>query len=415
MNLETFKARARRKLALPARNADSPAAPEPAATNPSGSTPGSTSEPTSEASSNSAKQYQANSMNTPKTPASTSASATSGSVGNSVAGADRFAAALDFANQSSAEQSPTADPRDTTFASDPRSDNFAPREPKAANPQPRSGAISTRNMSSDAQLAHLRSLLLGDEQDTQQDQAEAVYRRTQSDLNSLRRDMDGRLTDLSKYVEQLEQSLLNNLDNQKHNLSDDKAEMLSRHEQRLDALDTRLDAVLDKALESARADRDEQRKQDREDLDTRLTQLSRRHDTMLNEVSDRLDRGLAQMESSISEQLKSHSTVAPDSPEQSMVGIREQLAGLIDERVNILNGEQDKSLTDLRNTVLMHTSSIKEELQAQTEQQSNQLATHREEMETQFNRAILSLNDNKVSHRQLSELLTRLADRVKQL
>jgi len=275
--------------------------------------------------------------------------------------------------------------------------------------------MSTRNLSSDAQLAHLRSLLLGDEQDSQQDQVDAVYHRTQSELNTLRRDMDSRLTDLSKYVEQLEQSLLNNLENQNHNLSNDAAAALSRQEQRLDTLDTRLDSVLDKTLETVRADIDIQRKQDREDLDTRLTELSQRHDKMLNEVSDRLDRGLAQMESTISHQLKSHTKAEQTSSEQSMLGIRKQLASLIDERVNILNSEQEKNLTDLRETVLMHTSSIKQELQSQTEQQSNQLATHREEMEAQFNRAILSLNHNKVSHRQLSELLTRLADRVKAL
>ena len=246
-------------------------------------------------------------MITPKVPASSSASAESASAGsalNSARGADRFAAALDVASQSSAAQSETSE-RDTLEAtkssasepSDPRSDNFAPREPRAAKPQPRSGSMSTRHMSSDEQLAHLRLLLLGDEQDTQQDQINTVYRRTQSSVDTLRRDMDARLTDLSQYVEQLEQSLLNNLDNQSKNLSSDATGALSRHEQRLDALDTRLDSVLDKALKSARADRDTQRQQDRENLDKRLTELSQRHDKMLNDLSDRLDRGLAQMES----------------------------------------------------------------------------------------------------------------------
>jgi len=386
MNLETFKARARRKLALPGRNtASSAASDENDAAAPDDA-------PVS------ATQYQANTMNTPK------ASALSSSA--TPAGADRFAAALDIASQSSAAKEDGA-----PLASDPRSSNFSQQDSRVMAGQPLAGSPAPTQMSSDAQLAHLRALLLGNQQESQQDQVDTVYRRTQSGLNSLRRDMDARLTDLSEYVEQLEQSLLNSMDNQHSNLSDDSADALARHEQRLDALDTRLDDV----LETARIDMANQRRKDQEQLEAKLANVTDRHDKMLNAISDRLDRSIAEMESSINTQLKNHTGSALTGSEHTITDLREQLNGLVDDRVRTLNSDQDANLTQLRETVLMHTQSIKAELKTQTEQQSTQLASHRDEMETQFNRAIMSLNDNKVSHKQLSQLLTRLADRVKQL
>ena len=44
-----------------------------------------------------------------------------------------------------------------------------------------------------------------------------------------------------------------------------------------------------------------------------------------------------------------------------------------------------------------------------------QLASHRADMETQFNSAIAGLISSTVSHKELSQLLSRLADRIKQL
>lgn len=410
MNLETFKARARRKLELPKRNADATAASEPdtgTTVNNPVDTPADTSEPKPDNTSDRAKQYQANTMSTPTESLASTPSTITGSVPNESAGVDRFAAALEFATKSSAAEVDTGD-----APSDPQGANFAAHEPMAApSRQSTTDGRVTSQPSSDAQLAHLRSLLLGNEQESQRDQVDTVYRRTQSSISILRRDMDARMTDLSDYVEQLEQSLLNSLDNQQTGLSEDTAEVLSRHEQRLDAIDTRLDSLFD----TARADMETQRNKDRADLEAKLSEVSRHHDAMLNDVSDRLDRGLAQMESNISSQLKTQSSTSVIAPEETIRVVRDQLDSLIDERVRNLNSDQDASLKQLRETVLMHTRSIKEELQAQTEQQSTQLASHRSELETQFNLAIMSLNDNKVSHKQLSKLLTRLADRVKEL
>ena len=51
----------------------------------------------------------------------------------------------------------------------------------------------------------------------------------------------------------------------------------------------------------------------------------------------------------------------------------------------------------------------------QTEEQRANLKTHREELETQFNNALQEMDHSKVSHSELSALLTRIADRVQQL
>ncbi len=89
--------------------------------------------------------------------------------------------------------------------------------------------------------------MLGNTLDTQQNQVDEVYQRTQAGISALRRDMDARLTDLAEYVEQLEQSILNSLESHTQHseggtwaLLENAEERFKLHEQRMDALDVRL-------------------------------------------------------------------------------------------------------------------------------------------------------------------------------
>lgn len=409
MNLETFKARARRKLELPGHRqpaaasvSDQPDAPEQI-------------EPSHDPSSDSAAHNQAKSMTPPNAPASTSA-ITDGSdqIESPTAGAERFAAAFKDASEGSKSTTTLAPPPLPPLPPsqrDPRRDNFdAKKSTSESSIQAVTGSPAKADPTSDNQLAHLRALLMGNQSESQQDQVDEVYRRTQSGLNSLRRDMDARLTDLSDYVEQLEQSLLNSVEAQSSDLSEDTAQILGKHEQRLDALDARVGDF----LATVRADLDKERANHRDHLETKLAAITERNDRTLKSVSERLERSIADMQSNLSKQLSDQSGQTLKAPEATIADLREKLSALIDERVHAINAEQTSNMTQLRETVLAHTGSIKAELQAQTQEQSAQLRTHREEMETQFNRAILSLNDNKVSHRQLSQLLTRLADRIQE-
>ena len=366
MNLETFKARARRKLALPGRNAETSA--EPVQTQ-------------------AASQPQANSMTPPKAPDSTPQQ-------TAQPGADRFAAALTYAAQTDA----TAQAASTLT-------------PSPASLQSITGSPASGPSSSDTQLAHLRSLLLGNEHQSQQDQVDSVYRRTQSGLNVLRRDMEARLTDLSDYVEQLEQSLLNGIEQQSSALPDDAAQTLANHEQRLDLLDARVTDLLNNTTASF----DEQRAADRDSLEAKLTAITTRSDRMLNAVSERLESSIGNMQTAITTQLSTQSNNALTESAETVSGLRSQLETLIDDRVRTFNGEQTSSMSELRSAMLKHTGSIKSELQQQTKEQGEQLAAHRDALETQFNSAIKTLNGNKVSHKELSQLLSRLADRIKQL
>lgn len=380
MNLETFKARARRKLALPGRNTETSAEPvqKPAAS-----------------------QHQANDMTPPKAPDSTPQQ-------TAQAGADRFAAALSYAAQDADSVQDTPPPQTATDAT---SQTDSKLSPSPTSLQAITGSPASGPVSSDTQLAHLRSLLLGNQHQSQQDQVDSVYRRTQSGLNVLRRDMEARLTDLSQYVEQLEQSLLNGLEKQSGGLPDDAAQTLANHEQRLDRLDARVTDLLNNTT----AKFDEQRAADREHLEAKLTAVTTRSDRMLNAVSERLESSIGNMQTAITTQLSAQSTSALNESAETISGLRTQLETLIDERVRAFNGEQTSSMSELRSAMLKHTSTIQSELQLQTKEQGEQLAAHRETLETQFNSAIMTLNGSKVSHKELSQLLSRLADRIKQL
>ena len=304
MNLETFKARARRKLELSARPStpfvSSQRAPDPAGKH--GDNAGQSGPASDDTTSlkNQPAQDRTNEAPPFKAPARPAQSAPGS--------ADRFAAVMNYA--AAKDSDTTAGPATASLESpapaNSRRDQLAPSGQTGADPDTVRSINKppvAKPQSSDDQLAHLRSLLLGNEYESRQGQLNAVDRRTQSGLNTLQRDMDRRLTDLAEQVEQLEHSF-------------------------------------------------------------------------------------SAMQTKISEQLSSQSSNALGNTE---------------------------SMTELRDALRAHTESIQAELRAQTKQQGAQLASHRADMETQFNSAIAGLISSTVSHKELSQLLSRLADRIKQL
>lgn len=375
MNLETFKARARRKLALPPRTSPTPVATP--LLEPENTTPATPPDTPIDASLNSAADPS------PSLPQSPSADE------------DRFASAMRLAARTNADTNQFAKAKkhsgddNMKLSSDGSNDTAIQRWPGSesptANPTPFqsvTGAKSNDAESSDTQLARLRSLLLGSEYQSQQDHAEEVYQRTQADLNALRSEIDTRLTVMSDQVTQLE-----------------------------DALDARLTEL----LETERSELGERRAANRDHLETKLAAITDRGDQQLQAVSQRLEASIADMQLRISDQLSNQSSTTVTAPDADISALRAQLEALIDERVRSVNEEQTSGMRQLRDVMLAQTNSIKTELQAQTQAQKTQLATHRQEIESQFNGALTTLNDNKVSHQELSRLLARLADRIQQL
>ena len=289
MNLETFKARARRKLELPhgsyshaekrpqegLETTNTAAVPEPAE-------------------SQSLPSEQPSDSMTPRDPTSTEPTAQPTST-------DKFAQAMSHAR---------GDNRNDLSAGDARVDRRAsgPVSLQTLTGSPANAATDTSLTSADSQLNHLRSLLLGDAYDNQQDQVEVVYQRTQAGINALRRDMDGRLTDLTEYIEQLEQSILNSIESRTEQpegeawaLVENTAERLNQHEQRLDSLDVRLTNT----LTNLRNELEENRQADRQFLQRELSAANTRTDQLIIGVSQKFEASLKSMETKLSEQLKS--------------------------------------------------------------------------------------------------------------
>lgn len=434
MNLETFKARARRKLELPygghasvpesaaraTQSSAQPAPSEPAAGRP---------EPTRQAPADSPPEQDQDSM----TPIDQSA--------KPQASSDRFASAMAHARSEQQRVSKTGDADRhvdplNTASEDARtaSVHALSSSPTAPTEARSTRAAATDNPTGDADFQHLRSLLLGKGYESQQDQVDVVYQRTQAGINALRRDMDARLTDLTDYVEQLEQSILNALDNQQDSaaqatadggLGADAAERLTQSgvvleeqlETRLGSMDTRLTGMLDKL----RSDIDEHRQEDRAFLQQELQAVNDRTDTLLAGLGERFEASLESIQSNLSTQLQQSPNpllgAAPTDGESEATinGLRERLGELIDERIAAFNSDQTSGLRQLRDTLVANTEAIKTELQTQSATQRKTLEAHRSELESQFNAAITTLNNSKVSHKELSQLLSRLADRLQHL
>ena len=338
MNLETFKARARRKLEMPNRLAETPVEPE--------SAPPKSSKP----------------MDT---------------------STDKFAAALSEAREQeiarkSSESAPTSYQALTL----------------AGSPEQKGSAR------------------------LQENQFEGIHQRTQASINGLRKEMDESLTDLTRYIETLEASILKSQESQPVSAEGapwagivaDTDAKLQTHNERLDALEARLA----KTLTNLRTELEEDRESNRAFVKTELEKVNARTDELLREMSARLESSIGTIEMRLSEQLDSQSVGFIADSETTVNNLRTQLGNLIDERVRSFNEEQSAGLMELRDTLLSNTKEINTALKLQTEQQDNTLNAHREELESQFNAAIAVLTKSKVSHKDLSQLLARLADRLTQ-
>ena len=245
-----------------------------------------------------------------------------------------------------------------------------------------------------------------------------VYQRTQAGIDALHRDMDARLTDLTEYIEQLEESILNNEKSHAETpeggawaLVENAEERFHQHEQRLDDLDVRLSNT----LQNMNTELEKNRAADRKLLQDELTEANVRNDKLLTSVSDRLEASINGIEERLSSRLSTQTAGFAAESQTTVEALREQLGSLIDERVKNFNADQSEGLVELRDTLLSNTQAISGELKLQTEEQRNTLSEHRSALEAQFNAAITTLNNSKVSHRDLSDLLSRIADRIKLL
>ena len=388
MNLETFKARARRKLELP-RNSVQP-----------------TPAPANKTETPSPDTLEPDTMTPPE-------AGSAGDTKSSDSSTDRFAAALNLAREREVDpESPSSNTAARASAEDLRVD----RRASVADTTYSAGQTNP-SPASEEELERLRSLLLGSNHKTQQDQVEVIYHRTQASVDGLRRDIDGRLDDLTEYVSQLEQSILNSV---KERAETDEARSrativegtelrLQQHNDRLDALDVRLSNT----LTNLRAEFEADREADRAFLKTELAGANARTDQLLIGVTARLDASIKSIEDRLSTQLDSTSQGLMADSESTVSSLRSQLGNLIDERVKTFNEEQSAGLVELRDTLLANTKEINSSLKAQTEQQEKTLSAHRTELESQFKAAIDELTKSKVSHKDLSQLLARLADRIK--
>jgi len=376
MNLETFKARARRKLELPHRSAQTDAARTTAQTS----------------------KIEATSEEAPA-PAADSQS-------------DRFAAALTQAREEELKQEPLR-PDATTEAPVAAPQSIASVTDSPA--QQTTNAISAE----DSELNRLRSLLLGDSHKDQRDQLNTVYQRTQAGMNDLRQDIDARLDDLTKYVGQLEESILNSIDvradesgqHEWARVAESTEARFQEHNERLAAFD----AKLTNTLTNLRAEFEADRESDRAYLKKELAEASARTDALLDGVSSRLETSIAGIENRLSKQLQNQSAGLVSESETTVSNLRNQLGNLIDDRVRVFNDQQTSGLGELRDILLANTQELNAELKLQTEQQRDTLHSHREEIEKQLSKAVNELDQTKVSHEDLSQLLGRLADRLTRL
>lgn len=427
MNLETFKARARRKLQLPYNSGPTASDPSRGKEVEDKRRQAQATEPKRNDQTN--RPLELHPDRTPDSPQATAPQDTL-SPGDQPAGqtapanrgapaaasSDKFASALTYAQREQATAAPASQAALPTEI-DPRSERRTPTSLQSLTGSPAQTEPQREN-SDDEQFQHLRSLLLGNSYENQQDQVDVVYQRTKAGINALRRDMDARLTDLTEYVEQLEQSILNSMESHARTAAEgelgaDAAERLNQQDQRLEALDARLTNTLD----TLRDELDDHRQADRRFLRQELATVNVRTDELLTNVGHQLESSINGIQSNLSTQLSDRSTSlqADTASETTINSLRERLGELIDDRIETFNAEQSKGLGQLRDTLLANTDAIKMELRTQTEAQRNTLAGHRTELERQFNAAIATLNTSKVSHKELSQLLSRLADRLQQL
>ena len=288
-----------------------------------------------------------------------------------------------------------------------------------AQPYTQQAGAASYPESEASELSRLRSLLLGDRHQNQQDQVNAVYERTQTGINDLRQDIDARLDNLTKYVGALEQSILNSIevraevaDQQQWSIVAETTEArVQEHNERIDAFD----AKLANTLSNLRAEFEADRESDRAYLKKELAEANTRTDKLLDNVSSRLETSIASIEARLSKQLTTQSAGLVADSESTVSNLRAQLGNLIDDRVRSFNDKQSSGLDELRDILLTNTQQLNDEIKSQTEQQRNTLNAHRTEMEKQLNSAINELNQSKVSHKDLAQLLGRLADRLKHL
>ena len=401
MNLETFKARARRKLELPNR----------------GKRP-------------SSARTETNATKTlPETSATKStvddkelekSKADGTTLDDPNSNTDKFAAALSFARDQELKRSsqiknaPTQELTDTQTRT-PATTSMQPLTPSSTN---RVNQESTAQ-ADETELSRLRSLLLSNSHRDQQDQVNAVQQRTQAGLNDLRQDMDTRLDDLTKYVGQLEQSILNSIevraeasDHTQLAMAAESAEArVNEQNARLDAFDARLTNT----LAELRAEYEAGRETDRANLKKELAEANARTDALIEGISTRLETSITGIEGRLSKQLNNQSMGLVADSETTVNNLRTQLGNLIDDRVRTFNDQQTNGLGELRDILVANTQNLNAELKLQTEQQRNTLQSHRTEIEKQLNSAIQELNQSKVSHKDLSQLLSRLADRLKHI
>ena len=401
MNLETFKARARRKLELPNR----------------GKRP-------------SSARTETNATKTlPETSATKStvddkelekSKADGTTLDDPNSNTDKFAAALSSARDQELKRSsqiknaPTQELTDTQTRT-PATTSMQPLTPSSTN---RVNQESTAQ-ADETELSRLRSLLLSNSHRDQQDQVNAVQQRTQAGLNDLRQDMDTRLDDLTKYVGQLEQSILNSIevraeasDHTQLAMAAESAEArVNEQNARLDAFDARLTNT----LAELRAEYEAGRETDRANLKKELAEANARTDALIEGISTRLETSITGIEGRLSKQLNNQSMGLVADSETTVNNLRTQLGNLIDDRVRTFNDQQTNGLGELRDILVANTQNLNAELKLQTEQQRNTLQSHRTEIEKQLNSAIQELNQSKVSHKDLSQLLSRLADRLKHI
>ena len=268
-------------------------------------------------------------------------------------------------------------------------------------------------------LDRLRSLLLGSSHHEQQEQVDAVYQSTQIGINDLRRDMEIRLDDLARYVGQLEQSIVNSIevraeesDQQQWALVAENTEtQVQKHNERIDALDLRLTNT----LSTLRTEFDTNREADRTYIKQELTEASARTDKLLENLSTRVETSIAAIEDRLSKQLSTQSAGLVADSATTVSNLRSQLGKLIDDRVRTFNDQQTSGLGQLRDILLSNTQQLNKEIKSQTEEQRKTLQNHQVGIEKQLNSAIQELNQSKVSHKDLAQLLGRLADRLKHL
>ena len=375
MNLETFKARARRKLEMSNRLADTDAEPE---------LPRAPSVSTSQASETKASETKASETNASETKASeTNASETADPSRQTDTSTDKFSAAL-----------------------------YQAREKEISRNSSKSTPASYQALTMTGSPEQRSSARL------QENQIESIQQRTQASINGLRKEMDASLSDLSKHIEQLKTSILNSQAHQSEPANEaswsgivaDTDAKLQGHNDRLDALEARLANT----LTNLRTELEEDRESNRAFVKTELEKVNARTDELLQGMSARLESSIGTIETRLSEQLDSKSAGFIADSETTVNNLRTQLSNLIDERVRSFNEEQSAGLMELRDTLLSNTKEINSALKLQTEQQDKTLNSHREELESQFNAAIAVLTKSKVSHKDLSQLLARLADRLTQ-